>query len=159
MQNSVNETIKTMKSLITLKPAELKSTREMQPILIEKLIKNVVNSCIEKCYVCDVTEVDPIENGKIGGHGEVDYIVNYKAKVFEPLEGQTLTGNIQKIIGNGAFVVQSPFRCFIAKQFFDEVQWEKLAINEPLEVILREFRFNKHEIMCIAEPVSAVSVV
>ena len=155
---TAQETTKVLKTLITLKPSELKTTQEMQDFLLEKLIETVVNTCRDDCYVCDVIEVEPIGNGKIGTRGEVDYIIHYKAQVVEPKVGQKLTGNIQKIIGNGIFVVQKPFRCFIAKQFFEEEEWDNLAINEPLTVELQEFRFNKSDIMCIANPLKKESL-
>ena len=93
----------------------------------------------------------PISNGKIGSSGEVNYVVEFDAKVLCPREGDIMMGTIQKIITTGLFVQHDVLRCFVKRQCFESQEWNELKQNNPMKVKLDTFRFQNfhNSISCV----------
>jgi DNA-directed RNA polymerase subunit E'/Rpb7 len=137
---------------LILFPSEL-TLNNMEDVIVEKLVKTYENVCYDNMFIKEILNIIPIDNGKIGSHGEVNYTVQFDAKVLCPQPNDIILGTIQKIITTGLFVQYDVLRCFVKRQCFDSETWNNLKQNHPMKVQLSTFRFqNFHRsISCVGE--------
>lgn len=148
--------VKRMKITLTLLPSEL-SNHNMEEAIVKKLVDSLQDKCYDNYFVKEITNIFPVKHGRIGDRGEVDYQVEFEARVLKIEVDDIVTGFVQKIISNGIFVEYEMLRCFVKRQFFTQEEWDDLRLNHPMTVQLKTFRyvdFNKN-LSCVGEPVSS----
>lgn len=141
-----------IKIILTLLPSEL-SNDSMEKVIVEKLVNTLEGVCYDNVFIKEITNINPIKNGKIGTNGEVNFLIEFSAKVLSPKENDLMTGKIQKIITAGLFVEYDVLRCFVKRQCFDPQEWNKLSLNKPLTVALKTFRFQNYSksLSCVGD--------
>ena len=152
-QNSF-EHIKEIKVTLTLFPPEL-TIKDIEKVIVNKLVNTYENVCYDDMFIKEITNISPIQNGKVGQHGEVNYVVKFEARVLSPQQNDVISGTIQKIIASGIFVRYDSLRCFVKKQCFDTPTWNSLKINNTVKVQLKTFRFQNFNrtLSCVGEAI------
>ena len=137
---------------LTIFPFELTS-QDIQKTIVQKLINTYEKKSHENMFIEEIIKIFPLENGKVGSQGEVNYNVKFEASVLMPNINDTMIGHIQKIIGSGIFVQKGPLRCFVKKQCFEPKDWLNLKLNQEIQVTLHSFRFQNFNstINCVGE--------
>jgi DNA-directed RNA polymerase subunit E'/Rpb7 len=143
-----------IKVILTLLPSEL-SNESMEKVIVEKLVNTLEGVCYDNVFIKEITNIDPIRNGKIGTNGEVNFLVEFCARVLSPKENDLMTGKIQKIITAGVFIEYDVLRCFVKRQCFDPQEWNSLSINKTLTIVLKTFRFQNYSksLSCVGEAI------
>ena len=148
------ETERKIKVILTVLPSEL-SHQSIEKVIVEKLVTTLQGVCYDDVFVKEIIGIDPVKNGKIGTNGEVNFIVEFTAKVLSPKENDLMTGKIQKIITAGLFVEYDVLRCFVKRQCFDQKEWNDLSLNDTITVALKTFRFQNYSktLSCVGEAI------
>lgn len=143
-----------IKVILTVLPAEL-SNESMEKVIVEKLVNTLQGVCYDNVFIKEIISIDPVRNGKIGTNGEVNFVIEFCAKVLAPKENDLMTGKIQKMITAGLFVEYDVLRCFVKRQCFDQKEWNNLSINDSLTIVLKTFRFQNYSksLSCVGEAI------
>ena len=148
------ETETKIKVILTVLPSEL-SQQSIEKVIVEKLVTTLQGVCYDNVFIKEIINIDPVKNGKIGTNGEVNFVVEFTARVLSPKENNLMTGKIQKMITAGLFVEYDVLRCFVKRQCFDQKEWNSLCLNDTLTVVLKTFRFQNYSksLSCVGEAI------
>jgi DNA-directed RNA polymerase subunit E'/Rpb7 len=157
-----------LKTTLTIKPSEIQ--KDINNVIQQKLKDTIEGVCYEDGYVVKgSSEIIRRSPGKIVTHnklGGIQYVINYKAHIISPSEGDIYKAVISNVNKMGAIAYiqlkesdnedDSPVIIIIPRDYFQESSWniEDLNIGQKImiEVVGTRVKYQSEKIQIVAKP-------